>query len=311
VFGPGQTGAYAALTLISVLWGSYPAFAKLALGSFPPLVLVALRCSIASVFLGALLFRRGAAEFTALRWRDLGPLAFLGFAGIFVSTGGTYLAIAFTTASSAVLLQPATPVMVAIGARLYLGERLVRLQWAGIACSVAGVALIITKGSWRAVMHLSLRPGDFILLAAQVGWVVYTVYGKRVLARHSPVVATTSAYILGSLMLLPLPFLTARLFPAPNFASPVAWGVVVYQAILGSIAHVWWYEAVHAVGPSRSAVFLNLQPVVGVLLAWVLLGERITLSGLVGGGAILLGVALTSRRAPAEASPPPASAPRH
>jgi drug/metabolite transporter (DMT)-like permease len=311
VFGPGQTGAYAALTLISVLWGSYPAFAKLALVSFPPLVLVALRCGIASIFLGALLLRRGWSEFTALRWRDLGPLAFLGFAGIFVSTGGTYLAIAFTTASSAVLLQPATPVMVAIGARLYLGERLVRLQWAGIACSAAGVALIITKGSWRAVMHLNLRPGDFILLAAQVGWAVYTVYGKRVLARHSPVVATTAAYILGSLMLLPLPFLTARLFAAPDFAAPVAWGVVFYQAILGSVAHIWWYEAVHAVGPSRSAVFMNLQPVVGVLLAWALLGERITLSGLGGGACVLLGVALTSRKAPAgQASSPPAGAAR-
>ncbi len=124
MLGSGQTGAYTALSLIAALWGSYPAFAKLALVAFPPLVLVVLRCSIASTFLCALLFRRGASEFTALRLRDLGPLAFLGFVGIFISTGGTYLAIAFTTASSAVLLQPATPVMVVIGARVYLGERL-------------------------------------------------------------------------------------------------------------------------------------------------------------------------------------------
>ena len=122
MLGSGQTGAYTALSLIAALWGSYPAFAKLALVAFPPLVLVVLRCSIASAFLCALLFRRGASEFTALRLRDLGPLAFLGFVGIFISTGGTYLAIAFTTASSAVLLQPATPVMVVIGARVYLGE---------------------------------------------------------------------------------------------------------------------------------------------------------------------------------------------
>ena len=297
--GPGQTGAYAALTLVAVLWGSYPAFAKLALVAFPPLVLVALRCSIASVFLVVLLLRRGSGEFSALRWRELGPLAFLGFTGMFVSTGGTYLALAFTTASNAVLLQPATPVMVAIGARLYLGERLRPVQWAGVACSAAGVCLIITKGSWRAVAHLDLHPGDFILLVAQIGWAVYTVYGKRVLARHSPAVATTAAYVLGSLMLLPLPLLTASLFPAPSFASPVAWSVVGYQAILGSVAHVWWYEAVRAVGASRSAIFMNLQPLVGVLLAWLMLGERIGTSGLLGGAAVLTGVALTTRHAPA------------
>jgi drug/metabolite transporter (DMT)-like permease len=304
VLGSGQTGAYTTLSLIAALWGSYPAFAKLALVAFPPLVLVAIRCSIASIFLCALLFRRGSSEFTALRWRDLGPLAFLGFAGIFVSTGGTYLAIAFTTASSAVLLQLATPVMVAIGARLYLGERLRPLQWAGVACSAAGVGLIITKGSWHAVMHLDLRPGDFVLLLSQVGWAAYTVYGKRVLAHHSPVVATTTAYVLGSLMVLPLPFITARLFPAPDFSSPVAWGVVVYQAILGSIAHIWWYEAVHTVGPSRSAVFMNLQPVVGVLLAWAMLGERIGLSGVLGGAAVLGGVTLTTRPGPGTRSRP-------
>jgi drug/metabolite transporter (DMT)-like permease len=304
VLGSGQTGAYTALSLIAALWGSYPAFAKLALVAFPPLVLVVLRCTIASIFLCALLFRRGASEFTALRLRDLGPLAFLGFVGIFISTGGTYLAIAFTTASSAVLLQPATPVMVVIGARVYLGERLSSLQWAGVACSAAGVGLIITKGSWHAVMHLDLRPGDFLLLLSQVGWAAYTVYGKRVLARHSPAVATTTAYVLGSLMLLPLPFLTAGLFPRPDFASPVAWTVVVYQAILGSIAHIWWYEAVHLVGPSRSAVFLNLQPVIGVLLAWIMLGERIGLTSVLGGAAVLGGVALTTRRVrPARALP--------
>jgi len=257
---------------------------------------VVLPTSIASAFLCVTLWRRGAAEFTALRLRDLGPLAFLGFAGIFVSTGGTYLAIAFTTASSAVLLQPVTPVMVALGARFYLGERLHPRQWLGVACSALGVVLIITKGSWHAVTHLDLRPGDFLLLVSSVGWAAYTVYGKRVLARHSPIVATTTAYVFGSAMLLPLPFLTARLFPAPDLNSVVAWTVVLYQAILGSVAHVWWYEAVHLVGPSRSAVFLNLQPVIGVLLAWIMLGERIGLSGALGGAAVLAGVALTSQR---------------
>lgn len=68
-------------------------------------------------------------------------------------------------------------------------------------------------------------------------------YGKRVLATHSPAVATTAAYVLGSLMLLPMAAITASFFPSPDLASPVAWGVVLYQAILGAIAHVWWYAA--------------------------------------------------------------------
>jgi drug/metabolite transporter (DMT)-like permease len=291
----GQTRPYLILTMIAALWGSYPVFAKIALVHFQPYVLVVLRTSLASSFLAALLLRRGFNEFRALSWADLRSFAFLGFTGIFVSTGGTYLGIAFTTASSAALLQAASPVMVAIGARLYLKERLRRRQWAGVALSTLGVLLVVTRGSWRAIVHLELLPGDVIILVAQSGWAIYTVYGKRVLAVHSPALATTAAYLLGSLMLLPVPFLTARFFPASDWTSPVAWGVVMGQAVLGAIAHVWWYEGVHQVGASRAAIFMNLQPVVGVVLAWGLLGETVEAAEILGGLAVLAGVALTSR----------------
>ncbi len=50
--------------------------------------------------------------------------------------------------------------------------------------------------------------------------------------------------------------------PAPDLGSPVAWAVVGYRAFLEAVAHVWWYEGVKAVGPSRLA---NVQPMVGVL----------------------------------------------
>jgi drug/metabolite transporter (DMT)-like permease len=293
--GAGQTQAYLALTLISALWGSYPAFAKLALAHFPPYVLVALRCSLASAFLTVLLFRRGWDEFRELRWTDLRTFAFLGFTGLFVSTGGTYLGIALSTAANAAILQAATPVMVALGARFYLKERLRRRQWAGVAASMAGVLLVIARGSWRTIAHLELLPGDFILMVSQVGWSAYTIYGKQVLAVHSPVVATTASYILGSAMLIPMMAVAAPFFPRPDFTSQTAWLVVFYQAFLGAVAHVWWYEGVRAVGPSRAAIFLNLQPVVGVLLAWAMLHEAIAWPEVAGGLLVLLGVALTTR----------------
>ena len=295
MLGGGQTRPYLILTLIAALWGSYPVFAKIALAHFPPYVLVSLRTTLASAFLAVLLFRRGFDEFRALSWADVRTFAVLGFTGIFVSTGGTYLGIAFTTASSAALLQAASPVMVAVGARLYLRERLRRRQWAGVGLSTLGVLLVVTRGSWRAIAHLELLPGDLIILLGQAGWAVYTVYGKRVLAVHSPALATTAAYVLGSLMLLPVPFLTARLFAAPDWASPAAWAVVVLQAMLGAVAHVWWYEGVHQVGASRAGIFMNLQPVVGVVLAWIILGETIEPAEILGGLAVLAGVGMTTR----------------
>lgn len=291
-----QTRAYVALLLVASLWGSYPAVTKLALPDLPPFVLAGLRCALGSLFLVVLLLRRGAAEVRALTLDDLTAFSLLGFSGILICTAFTYLAIYLTTASNAVILQACTPVMVAVGARLYLGERLSGRQWLGVACSMAGVLLVVTRGEWAALRLANLHAGDFVVLFALTGWSAYTIYGQRVLTVHSPAIATTVSYVLGTLMIVPLALFTAPLFPPPRFGSLVAWGVILYQAFLGALAHVWWYEGVRAVGSSRAAIFMNFQPVVGVLIAAALLGETIGAAQLVGGAAVLIGVALTTRR---------------
>ena len=289
-----QTRAYIALLLVASLWGSYPAVTKLALPDLPPFILALLRCLLASAFLVILLFRRGLGEVRALTLGDMRAFAVLGFSGIVISTAFTYLAIYLTTASNAVILQASTPVMVGVGAWLYLGERPSGLQWLGVGCSAAGVLLVVTRGQWATLRLGNLHAGDFIVLFALTGWSAYTIYGKRVLTIHSPALATTFSYVLGTLMLIPLTVFTAPLFRPPHLGSALAWGVVLYQAILGAFAHIWWYEGVRAVGPSRSAVFMNFQPVVGVLLAAALLRETIGAAQIVGGVAVLIGVALTT-----------------
>jgi drug/metabolite transporter (DMT)-like permease len=293
---PSQSRAYTALLLIVVLWGSYPAMAKLALQDIPPVVLVTLRCAIASAFLLALLARAGAGAAREITPAALRAFAFLALTGVAGSMHLSYLSLYYTTAGNVVILQVATPVMVALGARLYLGDRMTRMQWLGVALSAAGVLLVITRGRLASLRMAELRAGDFINLAGMVGWSAYTVYGKRVLATYSPALATTGAYVLGTLMLVPLAALTAPLFPAPRFGSSLAWLVILYQAILGAVAHVWWYRAVEVVGPSLAAGFMNLQPVVGLGLAALLLGEGIGVWQVAGGLLVLGGVALTTVR---------------
>jgi drug/metabolite transporter (DMT)-like permease len=95
-------------------------------------------------------------------------------------------------------------------------------------------------------------------------------------------------------MLVPLAVLTAPLFPPPRFTAVTAWIVVLYQAVTGAVAHVWWYKAVARIGASRSAIFQNLTPVVGVLLATTLLREPLESWVVIGGSFVLVGVALTT-----------------
>jgi drug/metabolite transporter (DMT)-like permease len=133
-----------------------------------------------------------------------------------------------------------------------------------------------------------------LTLLSLTSWTGYTIYGKRVLERLSPEVATTGAYLCGTLMLIPLALLTVPLFPPPRFTGLTAWMVVLYQAVTGAVAHVWWYKAVERIGASRSAIFQNLTPVVGVILAATLLREPLEPSVIIGGALVLVGVALTT-----------------
>ncbi len=285
-----------ALILIVTLWGSFPATAKVALLDFPPFFLAAVRCSVASAFLVALLLHQGVEAARVVGRAELRAFFVLGLAGIWGSTQVSYVAIYYTTASNAVILQAATPVIVAVAAQLYLAERLGRQQWLGVALSALGVLLVITDGRLALQRPAELRAGDFINLAGLCGWSAYTVYGKRVLAVASPTLATTAAYVFGTLLVIAPALVTAPFYPAPRLASSTAWAVVFYQGVLGAIAHVWWYRAVHVVGPSRAATFMNLQPVVGVALAAALLAERVGPWDVLGGLRVLLGVALTTAR---------------
>ncbi|MBI2204848.1 MAG: DMT family transporter [Candidatus Rokubacteria bacterium] len=285
--------AYLSLVLIVVIWASYPTLGKVALRDLPPFLLATIRCSLASIFLVTLLVRSTATPLHGLGWSAFGTFLFLGVAGYWLSTQFSYLGYYFTTAANAVILQAATPVLVAVGARFYLGERLTRLQQLGVAVSVFGVLVVITNGRLALLRFEELRAGDFITLGALTGWAAYTVYGKRAMRDYSPELATTAAYVLGTLLMFPTAAATAAYFPAPRLASPVAWTIIVYQAVVGALAHLWWYRAVNVVGPSISAIFLNLQPIVGVVLAWLILGETIGPWQIAGGMFVIAGVVLT------------------
>ena len=289
-----QTRAYAALLLIAILWGTFPATGKLAVADFPPIFLTALRGVIASTFLVFLLARAGAETVRGLSSDGIRAFVTLGVLGLVISTQLSYVGYVYTTAANAAILQAATPVLVALGARAYLGERLRRRQQAGVAISALGVLVVVTDGRLFLLRVDQLRAGDFITMVGLVSWMAYTLYGKRVILTHSPALTTTAAYVAGTCILVVEAALTSPLTPRPVLSSLRAWVIVVYHAFLGAVAHIWWYRAVERVGASRAAVFMNITPIVGVVLATTLLAEPVGIWEVLGTLLVLGGVALTT-----------------
>lgn len=282
------------LFLVMLIWASYFPVVKTAVLEMPPLTYVSLRCVVASAFLVGLT-RRREAVLPPLPTRRLRlGIWFLGVTGFLISTALNNVGLKYTTGTNAAIIQASTPILITLLARPVLGERLSARKLGGIGVSVLGVLVIVSKGHWRVLLEARYNGGDPIIIAGLVGWALYSIYGQRVMRHLTPLAATTYSYLAGTACLIPVAILEWP-WAALAAASWRPWAGLVYQGILGSLAHLWYYEVIRALGPGGTAPYLNLNPPLGVAMSALTLGEAITGAHLVGGGLVLLGIAVTTR----------------
>jgi len=290
-----ETRAYMLLTFVTLVWAGLFPTGKIALRSVPPLTIAAIRMTLGSVMLYSYL-RRDTLSLVTWSPQLVGTFLFLGFTGYFVSTGGSYYGLRQTTVTNASLLNAASPASLALLSAVVLKERFPARILAGIALSIMGVGVIVTRGSWTVITHSQYNPGDLILLATQLSWGLYTIYGRRLMQRVSPLAATTYTYMAGALFLVSAAgFLEWDQWTLAG-TTLASWLAIAYQTTLGTLAHFWFYDALATVGPGRAGVFLNLVPVMAIAIAYFFLHEPLTASHLVGGAIVIGGILVATRR---------------
>jgi drug/metabolite transporter (DMT)-like permease len=287
--------AYLLLFVVALIWaGNFP-LAKLGLSELGPLTLAALRALIAAPLL-VLASRILEGPLPPLARRDLTAVIVLGVSGFVGNSTLWYTGMMFTTPANAGILGAAAPVVVALAASAMLRERLSTLNLAGIALTMAAVVLTIARGSLEVLRTLSANRGDVIILISQMLWVTYTLYSRANRSTFSPLQMLAGAHVVAAGLLLPLALLER---PWQSFAgaSWVAVVVVLYSSLLGTPAHIAFYQAVRTVGPGRAAVFTNLIPFLVLGLSWLMVGEPIRWYHWIGACGVIAGVALTAKRA--------------
>ena len=285
--------AYALLLGVALLWaGNYP-LAKIGLHELGPITMSALRTLIAAPLL-VLVSRLLEGPLPPLARRDLIAVVVLAVSGFVGNSALWYVGMRGTSPANAGILGAASPVVVALAAATWLRERVSPVNLVGIGLTMLAVLLTIAQGSLHVLLTLSVNRGDVIILLSQSMWVVYTLYSRANLSTFSPLQMLAGAHVVAAGLLLPLA-LVERPWQALAHASWVGFSVVLYSALLGTPAHVAYYQAVRTVGPSRAAVFMNLIPFLVLGLSWLLLGEPIRWYHWVGAIGVIGGVALTTR----------------
>ncbi|MGH2898278.1 MAG: DMT family transporter, partial [Solirubrobacteraceae bacterium] len=200
--------------------------------------------------------------------------------------------IARTRASDAALVVAATPAFIAIISRVRGIERVTTRGVLGIALSVSGIALVVL-GTARATDGRASLIGDLLVLLGSAAWAIFTVLLKPYTERVDGIQLSAFTMAGGALTFL------AVASPAIVAASwstmpPLGWVAIAFSAVFALvIAYYFWYRGVRVIGPTRTAMFSNLQPVIAVLMAWVLLGETPTAWQCVGAASIMTGLLLT------------------
>ena len=214
------------------------------------------------------------------------------------------VALNFTTATNAALINATQPVLTVLLSRLVYGVRFGAVQAFGIAIAFGGVLLMVARGDWHTLISLDFRAGDLIALLAMFGFAGYAIRFVRIAHRLTAARALFPMIVAGSVLLLPFYLLESLVYRTVPL-TPTSVGAIVSIALLVSCgAMLLWNTGNRLVGANRASIFINLVPVFGVLLAVTFLGERFEPWHL--GGMVLIGagVLLVVRQ-----SPPPVASP--
>jgi drug/metabolite transporter (DMT)-like permease len=285
---PGFTSTDALLVAMSAIWGVNYSIVKYGTDVMHPLAYNGLRVSLAAVALTAITVV--ASDRRASR-RDLLAMFALGLLGNGLYQWLFIEGIARTRAGDAAIVLAATPACVALIGRALGVERATRRWVAGIALSIGGIALVVLASPVAA--GESSLVGNALILGGTVCWSLYTVLLKPYTSRVDGVQVAAVTMSAGALLMLTV--------AAPAIArtdwtrvTPGAAGAIVYSGLVALvIGYLLWYRGVRVLGPTRTAMYGNLQPVIAGLAAWVIRSEVPTVWQGVGTVAIIGGIVLT------------------
>lgn len=283
---------FAAALAAVVIFGGSAVATKMAVSA-----IAALDVAILRTVIGGLL-----AIPLALAWRirlptspqQRGLLLVSGFCGFIGFPLLFTLGVRFTTANHATMILAILPLLTGAIALAWDRQRPPRNWWPGCALAFGGEVLLLyepTTGASAASLG-----GDLLVLAATGFGSLGYVAGARLQRGGYPARGTTFWGVgLFALLLLPIaPFVVDG--PGLQTAGLWAWSGLLYQAIgVTIVAYILWYWALGSGGIARIGLFQFLQPVSGVALAWLILGERLSLTFVAASLIIMLGVIIAFR----------------
>jgi len=285
---------YAKLLLTALFWGGAFVAGKIVSQNVGPFSIAFQRFAIASIFL-VLLTWKIEGKLPALKNFQIVPVILLGMTGIFTYNVMFFKGLKIIEASRASLIIATCPVFITIFSAFFLKEKLNLVKGLGIAVSVCGAIVVLSKGNINRIFETSLGLGELYVFCCVLSWVAYSLIGKTVMNNLSPFASVSYSAIVG-VIALSIPAYFEGLLQNIRNQSVLEWLCISYLGIFGTVVgFVWYYQGVKCLGPTKAGLFINFVPIFAILCAFFILQEPITPSLVVGAVLVISGVYLTNR----------------
>jgi len=265
---------YGLLLLTMAVWGGTFVAARLVARESGPFSAAFWRFALAALALAPLTLKREGGLWP----RGLDPagwllLALLGATGMFGYNYFFIKGLGLTEAGVASVIVAFNPGLTYLGLGLFFREKITARGLFGFGLALAGAGLVITRGRPADLLAGSLGQGEMLVAACSVCWAAYSLMGKLVLKRLSPLMSTTWATFFGLAYLGPAAL--AEGGPARGY-SPAGWAALAFLGLLGTaLGFTFYYRGIQRLGAGRAASFINLIPVFGLLSGWLILDESL------------------------------------
>jgi drug/metabolite transporter (DMT)-like permease len=277
--------------LFCLLWSFAFVAGKIGVTYCPPLILLAARFSLAGILiLGISAVRR---ESWSLSWRDTCVFAILGLANNALYLGLGYTGLQTVSAGLGALIVSANPVFTAVLAALLLGEQLTWRKVAGLLLGILGVSFIV----WHRIsVGTDSLHGILFTLASLASIVAGTILFKLLAPKGSLWIGNGVQNLAAGVVLLPFAFTLSDVGDiVPNVQLL---GAFAFLTLGGSIlAYLLWFHLLKVCGATAASSYHFLMPPLGMLFAWMVLGEQVEIRDLLGIVPVALGIYLVTRPA--------------
>jgi drug/metabolite transporter (DMT)-like permease len=277
--------------LFCLLWSFAFIAGKIGVTSCPPLILLTARFSLAGILiLGISALRRDGWP---LSWRDTVVFAVLGLANNALYLGLGYTGLQTVSAGLGGLVVSANPVFTAVLAALFLSEPLNWRKVAGLLLGISGVSFIVWH---RLSVGTDSWHGILFTLASLASIVAGTILFKLLAPKGSLWIGNGMQNLVAGVALLPVALTFSSI--TDIVPSMRLLGAFAFLVLGGSIlAYLLWFHLLKVCGATAASAYHFLMPPLGMLFAWMVLGEHVEIRDLVGIVPVALGIYLVTRPA--------------